>query len=412
MKSQRKGNTMIHWFTNDHFNPTSSAKYWRGETGADKTPPVWALDVVETVPESWAKDCNAWGEGDCVAGMKIADGRAAVFRIFDGGTASDDRGNRWVMLLAEGASGNFAGTDLLAAVESATFREFARNAKKSEIAPPVSPEAWRRDSPSLEKIRPGRETISGPGAEKRVRELSRAFSSDDEARGVLWVKRRVGEIEARADFSRREIAPKPGASCARAGTPPCGPESRARERSSGIPPKIVVLTALTAFLCGVLLAGVFWMKCADSLETKRAEIRDLKTELATLREENSRLRELCKTLREDKGEWMGKLDERMDAVRPIFEEIRKQFDDLKELVRRKVYEACDSCFSGPKLAKSDYEVERNGRFRIRDQGKWREIRVVYVSEGRTFILTSLDGEPFPLPAAVRIKEVRALRTEE
>lgn len=398
---------MTHWFTNDHFNPTSSAKYWRGETSAEKTPPAWALDVVENVPEAWAKDCNAWGEGDYVAGMKIADGRAAVFRIFDGGTASDGRGNRWVMLLAEDASENFAGTDLLAAVESATFREFARNAKKSEIAPPPSPEAWRRNSPSLEKIRPGRETISGPGTEYRVRELSRAFSSDAEARGVLWVKRRAGEIEARADFSRRGTA-----SDARAGTPPppCAPEARARERSSGIPLKILAPITLIAFLCGFLLAGVFWMECADSLETKRTEILDLKTELATLREENSRLREDSNALREDKGEWMSKLDGFMKA---IFEESRKQFDDLNESLRRKASEAYDNYFSGPKLKKSDYEVEPNGRFRIRAQGKWREVRIVYELKERTFILTSPTGEPFSLPAIdVKIVEVRALKCEE
>ncbi len=134
---------MIHWFAYDHFNPANPSEYWRSVPEGTPLPDYAKFIPTEEIPKAFPSsiECNSWRGGDFIAGMKISAERACIFRIFDGGNDCKGRRNRWVMLMAEGDREDFAGTDLLSAVDSETFNAFAASAKKTDGCTARAPRA-------------------------------------------------------------------------------------------------------------------------------------------------------------------------------------------------------------------------------------------------------------------------------
>lgn len=194
---------MMHWFTYDHFNPSSAYDFWTGETNA--LPPPYAKSVVqEDIPAAFPRiDCNSWGADDFIVGMKISGGRVCVFRIFDGGRDRCGRPDRWVMLLAEGEQEDFAGTDLLSAADSATFRDFAATSRAPKATLPTNRIPWTRNPAAADaSAHSAAEQIDGELSENEFRTLSVAFSSDAKAEGFIFAKKQGERIAASVRISR------------------------------------------------------------------------------------------------------------------------------------------------------------------------------------------------------------------
>ncbi|MGF0069892.1 hypothetical protein [Candidatus Spyradosoma sp. SGI.093] len=168
----------MRFFTFDYCNPASSSEYWRSSDGS--VVPAYVKGIPGTISEKLDPIfCNDWRGSDRVAGMKIASGRACVFRLYDGGRDRRGRPHRWVIFAAEGAAEELAGTDVVAATESEAFSDFIARARAETIVPPEPEARWERrrhDAAPTEELPKGTTRFFGGDAEARVRRFSETLS--------------------------------------------------------------------------------------------------------------------------------------------------------------------------------------------------------------------------------------------
>lgn len=350
---------MVHYFVFDQFNPSNSRDYWKTEPGVEL--PVWIRYIAEEelVPVFPRIKSSDWKDGDYIAFMKKNRlGRVCLFRVYSGGLDTFGRANRWVMLLAEGSHEDFAGTDILSAVEWGVFEEFKAISCEKKLSVPIN--IIRRDWPKVATSSWNllSETLQISDADT-LRKVSLALTSNSCIAGTIWMQKIGESLNAKLVLDREKRPEKRADDLGKMNQTKIISEDRKRIPLSGNRRSrcAFVLSLSLAFFLGALIPTWLWYRTKEDnmlLKEKNGEqfqqislkkenyerqIRRLERDLKSQQEKNSSLKNENERLKEKllRHEFVIVNAEKLERYAT---ELRKNVDECTQKISEVLNEIC------------------------------------------------------------------------
>lgn len=336
---------MIYYFVFDHFNPSSPEDYWKTEAGCEV--PEWVRHIAqdELVRKSVSQIKPAdWDNEDVVAAMKINSERACLFRVYCGGLDIKGRGNRWVILLAEGPRKEFEGTDILSVAKCGAFEKFKSFSQEKDVrVPEITQREWMKMPPDTSlRICSGTLEISDASM---LQKISLALTSNKNAlESTIWVEKRGEKVMAKANVTNEGI---------KGGTERMGAQSKEKSRWF-----IRVLSLVFMVVLGALMPTWLWINARRGYEMQKEKnddlcqqisrsqgrserkIKNLERDLTDLKKRNSYFesenRRLRENLQRHESFWANveKLESRAEEFREKINQCTHELSETLNEIRR------------------------------------------------------------------------------
>ena len=193
------------WFTYDFFDPLLPSEKWQGRKASSV--PQYIQDLAVDLPERIGViRCNDWSTDDYIGGIKTFGSRVCVFRVYNGGRDNRGRPHRWVLLAFENELSQGRSFDVLHALESIVFKQFAAEPVPSPApfpssAPECQPSVRINSSPLPDKL-----SIQGDDAERQIRDVSFWMTSGKAQGALLIVEKQKSQFRA---WFRKAVTPSP-----------------------------------------------------------------------------------------------------------------------------------------------------------------------------------------------------------
>ncbi len=195
----------MNWFTYDFFDPLLPSEKWRGKDASSV--PQYIQDLAVDLPERFGGiRCNDWSTDDYIGGIKTFESRVCVFRVCNGGRDARGRPHRWVLLAAENELSQWRSFDVIHAIESSVFKQYAAASVPSPAPFPSSALEWQpfvrlNSSAFQDKL-----SIQGDDAEKQIRDASVWMTSGKARDALLIVQKQKSQFQA---WFQKAVPPSP-----------------------------------------------------------------------------------------------------------------------------------------------------------------------------------------------------------
>lgn len=276
----------MNWFTYDFFDPSSAYAYWTAQNGA---PPLSYIKGIAT--ELTARfgiiTCNNWSDSDYIGGLRTMGARTCVFRVLNGGRDRRGRPHRWVLFVAETEAGEWQATDILEALESPVFQQYAKTAVPSPVPMPSAIPKWPLH-PQKSGALPDQLSLTGDDSRQQISKYSLVMTSGPENNSLLVVEKQGTQYRAwikdikKASKTEKTYPPTP--------IPPHSttlPHNPDKILSGNNPYssikmqfslKTLLILTIIGFICGLGI-GYFFVKNSNSgKEVPRVTIKGQKTD--------------------------------------------------------------------------------------------------------------------------------------
>jgi len=195
----------MNWFTYDFFDPLLPSEKWQGRNGLPV--PQYVQDLAMDLPGHFDTiPCNDWSTDDYIGGIKTFGSRVCVFRVYNGGRDNRGRPHRWVLLAAENELSQWRSLDVIHALESISFKQYAAASVPSPAPFPSSAPEWQPSVRINSSALPDKLSIQGDDAEKQIRDASVWITSGKARDALLIVQKQKSQFQA---WFQKAVPPSP-----------------------------------------------------------------------------------------------------------------------------------------------------------------------------------------------------------